>query len=142
MTDGDVDTLVNMRENVTRNGIEDGIQCPQLIWGQQLPEFLQQYASDGPFEVVLAADIIYVTEILEPLWETVDTLLAPRGLFLLAYARRNVPIDLVLEQATERGFAWSCPENAEGVFLFRRRHEKQKHSINVSARQHQQESIK
>jgi predicted nicotinamide N-methyase len=136
MTDGDVDTLVNMRENVTRNGIPLGIMgekhgngnnnntmdCPQLIWGQQLPEFLQQYASDdnGPFDVVLAADIIYVTEIIQPLWETVDTILPPHGLFMLAYARRNVPIDLVLEQATQRGFTWSCPDNAEGVFLFRR----------------------
>jgi predicted nicotinamide N-methyase len=143
MTDGDVNTLVNMRENVVRNGIElQGMEehtaaaaanttttatmdCPQLIWGQQLPEFLRQYASgdddeNGQFEVVLAADIIYVTEILEPLWETVDALLAPQGLFLLAYARRNVPIDLVLEHAAQRGFTWSCPKHAEGVFLFRR----------------------
>jgi predicted nicotinamide N-methyase len=131
MTDGDVDTLENMRDNVTRNGIELGMEngsmhCPQLIWGQQLPEFLkqQQQQNDGLFQVVLAADIIYVTEILEPLWETVDTLLAPQGLFLLAYARRNVPIDLVLEHATRRGFTWSCPENAEGVFLFRRQETK------------------
>jgi SAM-dependent methyltransferase len=59
---------------------------------------------DCSFDIILAADIIYVSEIIVPLTETVQRLLAPTGVFLLAYARRNVPVDLVHDQATRCGF--------------------------------------
>jgi predicted nicotinamide N-methyase len=133
MTDGDVETLENLRRNVARNhchGDSDSsssspnkqhtttiptISCPQLIWGQT-----EQYPPTHSIDILLAADIIYVTEILVPLWETVDAILALDGKFVLAYARRNVPMELVLEHATLHGFVWTCPVEAEGVFVFSR----------------------
>ena len=128
MTDGDVDTLNNLRENVQRN-LYSGenkvafsvVTCPQLIWGHDLDIFQRQHMNNMPIDVIIAADIIYVEEILEPLWRTVDNLLdVEHGIFLLAYARRNVPIDLVLEYARRYGFEWTCPDSAEGVFIFTR----------------------
>mmetsp|Transcript_14999 Transcript_14999/g.41536 ORF Transcript_14999/g.41536 Transcript_14999/m.41536 type:complete len:324 (-) Transcript_14999:57-1028(-) len=131
MTDGDTATLENLRENVANNvsaGNSDDdddnktsqliLPCPQLIWGHELDAFARHY--DAPFDTILAADIIYVTEIIVPLWKTVDAFLSEDGVFLLAYARRNVPIDLVLDEAKKQGFEWSCPSSAEGVFVFTR----------------------
>jgi predicted nicotinamide N-methyase len=117
LTDGDVETMENMRNNVFERNKCDPVtvSCPQLIWGES-----EQYPP-RPVETILAADIIYVTEILEPLWETVSSVLAPEGQFVLGYARRNVPVDLVLEHATKHGFIWTCPADAEGVFVFRRK---------------------
>ena len=47
---------------------------------------------------------------------------APDGQFVLAFARRNVSVDLVLHAATNHGFVWTqpCSSDAEGVFVFAR----------------------
>jgi predicted nicotinamide N-methyase len=120
LTDGDSDTLENLRENVQRN-IEcssASVQCPQLIWGHGLDKFHEMYKA--PFDVMIGADIMYVPKVLQPLWETIDKLLSASGKFLMAYARRNVPIESVLEHATKHGFEWTCPKKGEGVFVFTR----------------------
>jgi len=128
LTDGDTDTLANLRSNVEMNcpamadertSAASGIECCQLVWGRNLEEFVQTH---GTFDVILGADIIYREEILEPLWSSVAQLLQSAGVFLLAYARRNVSIDRVLETATKYGFVWDTPDEAEGVFLFSRLH--------------------
>jgi predicted nicotinamide N-methyase len=122
LTDGDTDALAGLRTNVAQNA--SAYRCPsvrtaQLVWGEGLDDFAQTY---GPvFDSILGADIIYVEEILQPLWATVDRLLSAEGVFLLAYARRNVSMDLVLAQATAQNFIWETPADAEGVYLFRRR---------------------
>jgi predicted nicotinamide N-methyase len=119
LTDGDTDTLSNLRENVQRNGADTDcgrhILCRQLVWGEKLESFQTSY---GSFDTIVGSDIIYVEQILDPLWTTVDLLLRPAGTFLLSYARRNVSIDLVLRKATEYGFEWTTPEMSEGVFVF------------------------
>lgn len=115
LTDGDTDTLAQLRENVDSNGCEK-ITCPQLRWGHRLPEFVSLH---GEFDVLLAADIIYVEEIIEPLFDTVVTLMKDK--FLLSYARRNVSIDLVLECAERHSLQWTQPKEAEGVFVFERK---------------------
>jgi predicted nicotinamide N-methyase len=115
LTDGDVDTMENLQRNVEKNNCDSKkVSCPQLIWG---------YSDQNPpekVEIILAADIIYVTEILEPLWETISTILDPEGLFVLGFVRRNVPLDLVLEHASKHGFVWTGPPDVEGVFVFSR----------------------
>jgi SAM-dependent methyltransferase len=138
LTDGDTDALKLMRSNVAANcqgtGASAGscdanscdsassIQCRQLVWGDK--ERLDDLRRAGPFEngfhLVLGADIIYVVEILEPLFQSVQRLLADGGQFWLAYARRNVKIDWVLEMATRYGFTYETPDDTEGVFIFQR----------------------
>ena len=115
LTDGDVDTLENLRRNVERNACDSNtVSCPQLIWGSS-----NQYPKE--IDIILGADIIYMTETLGPLWETVSKVLAQEGTFLLGYARRNVSIDLVLRYAVDHGFVWTCPSGDEGIFTFSRR---------------------
>jgi Lysine methyltransferase len=149
LTDGDTDALAQLRRNVQANCVcardaadnddksssnshKKNVTCRQLVWGRNLDSFVSEH---GVFDVVLGSDIIYVPEIIEPLFETIERILMnrpddddgdahhdPPPTFILAYARRNVPIDLVLDHAKQRGFVWTCPDNesAEGVFCFQR----------------------
>jgi protein N-lysine methyltransferase METTL21D len=145
LTDGDTDTLANLRDNVARNIASEtaticcnSITCQQLVWGdeahiQAVRESLQHQqqvlATAGgdtsmttmttdQFQVILGSDIIYVDHVVEPLFDTVKDLLSTNGVFLLAFARRNVKIDLVLDAAKQRGFVWDAPATPEGVYIF------------------------
>ena len=107
-----------MGANVTA---KDGVECRQLRWGK---EFLSSFKEE--FDIILASDVIYLEEVIEPLLDTVVALLAPGGLFWLSYARRNVSIDKVLSSAKRHGLEWSEPsENAEGVYVFQRTADKE-----------------
>lgn len=112
MTDGDTDTLAHLRDNVKTNNCKK-VVCPQLRWGHKLSEFVEHH---GKFDVLLAADIIYVEDILEPLFDTVVALMKDK--FLLSYARRNVKIDRVLECAQRHSLTWTQPSDNEGVYVF------------------------
>jgi predicted nicotinamide N-methyase len=149
LTDGDTDALKFMRANVAANCMDTNtsssvdeienakegrhstnrtIQCRQLVWGDngRVDDLKHQYTDDNQgFHLVLGSDIIYVEEILDPLFQSVDRLLADGGAFWLAYARRNVKIDLVLETADRYGFTYETPDDTEGVFVFQRRHQQQ-----------------
>ena len=133
ITDGDSDALVHLRENVGRNrpsNDSDGttntskVSCHQLIWGKESSEkFLSQIAHNQKYDVLLASDIIYSAVIVEPLWETVQTLLEKEGgVFVMAFARRKVPvsIDLVLETALEKGFGYELVKEDldEGIWVY------------------------
>jgi predicted nicotinamide N-methyase len=134
LTDGDTDALVQLRENVERNKSKTDsgegnnnaaiISCHQLLWGRQTAmDFLERQHHHGQtqtqpllFDVVLASDVIYVADIIPPLWETIQSLLTPNGVFLLAYAKRKVPVSfaLVLSAAEEAGFSHEClQDNAD-----------------------------
>jgi predicted nicotinamide N-methyase len=144
LTDGDTDALKFMRANVATNcsstststdeidssssATTRSIQCRQLVWGDcnRVDDLKDQYTDDKQgFHLVLGSDIIYVEEILDPLFQSVDRLLANGGAFWLAYARRNVKIDLVLETADRFGFSYETPDDTEGVFVFQRRQQQQ-----------------
>jgi predicted nicotinamide N-methyase len=124
LSDGDTETLREMRHNVklaTSNGGAlpgTNIHCQQLVWGKRLKDFQEHY---GTFDVILASDVIYVEEVLEPLFDTVTTLMKESGKFFLSYARRNVNIDLVFASATRHGLQWTQPDGPEGVFVIQRK---------------------
>jgi predicted nicotinamide N-methyase len=114
ITDGDSDTMENLRENVRLNQCNPSkVSCPQLVWGGQYP--------DEKANSIIAADLVYTIEMLEPLWETVSSVLAPNGVFVLSFTRRGVPIDLVFEFATKRGFIWNDDGDGEGIISFFRK---------------------
>jgi predicted nicotinamide N-methyase len=125
LTDGDTEALAYLRENVELNKAADrgGIYCNQLIWGQQTSlDFLKQQ-KEKQFDIILASDIIYSPVIIQPLWETVKTLLEPKGIFVMAFARRKVPvsIDDVLSAAKEASFTYvECAESdhEKGIFIY------------------------
>uniref|UniRef100_A0A7S1Y3T4 Calmodulin-lysine N-methyltransferase n=1 Tax=Grammatophora oceanica TaxID=210454 RepID=A0A7S1Y3T4_9STRA len=125
LTDGDTDTLKEMKQNVEANCrsaisasggiVAETITCHQLRWGHRLDEFRERH---GTFDTILAADVVYLEEMLHPLFDTVVKLLdRDRGRFLLSYTRRNVNIDLVLNSARERNFVWMHPEGIEDVYI-------------------------
>jgi predicted nicotinamide N-methyase len=136
ITDGDSNALTGMRDNTKKysssriveaknisnnedegGGGSGGVECRQLIWGV---EGSQAFPSQS-YDYVIGSDIIYVEDILEPLFYTVKHLMKPGGQFLLAYARRNVKIDHVFEMAATFGFALKEDEESvvqEGVYIF------------------------
>lgn len=132
LTDGDTNTLSQMRDNVNMNVSESktctnkssNISCHQLLWGRNVKNFLDTF---GQFDVITASDVIYLDEVVEPLLDTVVELLETSsgsdkgGTFLLGFVKRNVKMDYVLECAKKRGMCWTRPEGGsdDGVFVFR-----------------------
>lgn len=106
--------------------MESNIACKQLIWGRGLDEFYERWAPkrEKGFEVVIGSDIIYSNDMVEPLFQTVSRLLSNETgsihVFLLAYARRNANINLVLKCAQQHGLEWKEPkdEAAEGIYIY------------------------
>ena len=139
ITDGDSDALVQLRDNVKRNrtsanesddaDADDGkVSCHQLIWGKEsATQFLTQIAKNQKYDVIIASDIIYSLVIVEPLWQTVQLLLKKEGgIFVMAYARREVPVSivLVLKASIAHGFSHELvKENAtDGIWVYEFRH--------------------
>jgi len=121
LTDGDTKTLNALRQNVALNCHSDPtsstILCKQLRWGRHLSEFASSFCVPK-FQLILGSDVVYAQDQLEPLFTTIVALLDPNGTFLLAFTRRNVSIDCVLDCATSFGFSWTEPDSSEGVFEF------------------------
>mmetsp|Transcript_55740 Transcript_55740/g.81451 ORF Transcript_55740/g.81451 Transcript_55740/m.81451 type:complete len:280 (-) Transcript_55740:143-982(-) len=125
ITDGDDDTLELLQQNVNSNGPYSGqVSVEKLYWGEH-SAFVGRHGEQS-FEVIIGADIIYEKGQIRPLIETVRDLLHPEGIFLLAYARRNVPVEHVLGCAEENGLIWSeassfVPQNSsENIYIFSR----------------------
>jgi predicted nicotinamide N-methyase len=133
VTDGDTDALALLRENIRRNqgsshtksknnASQSIISCHQLLWGRDTSEhFLQRHCDGKTFDIIIASDIIYAKCIIDPLWETIQTLLSPEGIFILAFAKRRVPIqiDFVLQSAEDAGFTFEAiQEDVEGIFVY------------------------
>lgn len=110
-----------MRKNVLnnraeKNSTDDTISCHQLRWGKNVSYFKKLH---GVFDVIIGSDIIYTEEAVDILFDTVVSLLKNEGTFLLAFARRNVSIDLVLNCADKHSFQWKCDlEDEEGIYIF------------------------
>jgi predicted nicotinamide N-methyase len=134
-TDGDTDTLVQLRDNVDRNiprtGSNSGgggMSCHQLLWGRKTTlGFMASHIDGDSVDVVIGSDLVYAPQVIAPLFQTVKTLLAnsPSGMFLMAHCSRrvgsSVTISMVLEAADEAGFQYELVENAEdiSVYIFR-----------------------
>jgi hypothetical protein len=120
--------MVELRKNIAVNRIQednDGfpehhqkvLSAAQLIWGLESSRaFLESMAtptssslSSLQFSIIIASDVIYAAIVIDPLWETVRTLLRkPDGEFWMAFAVRKVPvtIEFVLQKAREHGFSY------------------------------------
>mmetsp|Transcript_21804 Transcript_21804/g.33318 ORF Transcript_21804/g.33318 Transcript_21804/m.33318 type:complete len:265 (+) Transcript_21804:110-904(+) len=129
ITDGDSDVLFQMRKNVDANleipgGSTMVLPCRQLLWKNSIDQFKERWCTreevDG-FDVIMGSDVIYQEDTIEPLFYTVAELLSKdneESKFYLAYARRNVKIDMVLECAKSFGLEWREPTSVEGVYVF------------------------
>lgn len=111
ITDGDSDAMVELRKNIRVNRVEGrALSASQLIWGLESSEaFLKSSKSaTSKFSMIIASDVIYASIVIDPLFETVRTLLQPDGEFWMAFAVRKVPvtIDFVLQKANDHGFSY------------------------------------
>jgi predicted nicotinamide N-methyase len=132
LTDGDTETLKQLRKNVKENVIDDhdNLSCHQLLWGKDTAqEFLTQQSiqNEHLFDVILGSDLIYVTSVISPLFETVKTMIQPEsGVFVMAHCARRrgneVHVDMVLDEAEKQGFTYKVVNEEEdiSVFEFRR----------------------
>jgi len=123
VTDGDTEALPVLRDNVQVNcpsQEQHSISCHQLLWGRETSDLFGQ--KHGSFDVIYASDIVYAPSILKPLWETIDVLLKSDGMFVLAFCRRKVPVQVenVLQAAKESGFTHDCvmKKEKDGVYLY------------------------
>jgi predicted nicotinamide N-methyase len=126
VTDGDSDAMTLLRKNIAvnrlvgsgKNGENSTIYSKQLIWGlDQSKKFLKESSSSSSpskFSVIIASDVIYASVVIEPLWETIRTLLTDDGVFWMAFAIRKVPvtIEFVLQKAREYGFCYELVEKS------------------------------
>jgi hypothetical protein len=137
ITDGDSDAMVELRKNIVVNRrIHDGderdpasvLSAAQLIWGLESSRaFLENIAtsatatssslsSSSQFSIIIASDVIYAAIVIDPLFETVRTLLRkPGGEFWMAFAIRKVPvtIEFVLQKARDYGFRYELMDQQE-----------------------------
>ena len=133
LTDGDTDTLKQLRQNVSTNTSagDDTITCKQLLWGEQ---HAKDYLSQQPngkkhFDLILGSDLIYVQSVIQPLFETVRTLLCTHenAKFLMAHCSRRegneVELSMVLDAAKEEGFEYEelIEDDDISLFAFRRK---------------------
>lgn len=126
ITDGDTNALREMRMNVEKNcsskGCEQDIVCRQLLWDESpTMSFLDTF---GSFDTILAADVIYVPESIDPLFDTAVRLMRPikGSQFILSWMTRwnNVPVDLVVQAAKERNLSWTPAPGQEGIYVMKR----------------------
>jgi hypothetical protein len=105
-----------LEENCKLNGLDTDSSCKKLLWGEELTPDTQ-----GSYNVVIGADIIYEKEYVAPLFATASHFLgrsSSRNIFYLAYTKRNVSIDYVLACASNVGFTWIAPITDEGIYAF------------------------
>lgn len=121
LSDGDVDVLERLQKNIEQNamGDETAISSAQLVWGENLDTFEQEH---GKFDVIIAAECMYMPPSLYTIWSTVKYLLQHDGVFLYVHqASSQVQKEKVLEMATECGFDWTTSSSYPLVHLFRRK---------------------
>ncbi len=87
VTDYSAEALALCRANARLNGVDDPI-AHRLNWRN--PEPRTMASLDGPFPVVLAADVLYERRDLEPLLAFSTRMVAPGGLLWLAEPGRSV----------------------------------------------------
>lgn len=119
LTDGDSEALVHLKRNIELNRRSTLVSGHQLIWGRESSTaFRERYC--GRFNLILASDIIYVESIIEPLWDTIINLMETGGLFVMAFARRRVPvsIEFVLESAEKAGLSYLLEKEDDGLYIY------------------------
>ena len=127
LTDGDTDTLKQLRQNLFHNiKNDDSIESRQLLWGKEYAmQYLQQQSTERKkFDLIIGSDLLYVPSVIKPLFETVLQLLSPdNGEFLMAHCCRRVGNEVSLEEvlSVANNLGFDCEEkmrNDEDIVLF------------------------
>jgi SAM-dependent methyltransferase len=115
LTDIDTEVLALVEQNISKNA-DGAVDAPsttcRLPFGDREAEaeLLQSVGLESiKFDVVMAADVIYEGDgwQIKPLMDSVSRLLAPGGIFALAFTKRLVGEELIFEQAEKFGLKWT-----------------------------------
>eukprot|EP00979_Chaetoceros_neogracilis_P003627 scaffold630_cov234-Chaetoceros_neogracile.AAC.1 len=130
MTDGDSDTLKNMRSNIALNVESEVIESKsvvskQLLWGKNVKAFQLKWAAEGGFDICMGGDIAYAQESLQILFETALGLLSSKDCarFLLSFVfRGGVTTQSIEECAREHSLIWTRTGEGskEALYIFQR----------------------
>jgi predicted nicotinamide N-methyase len=127
LTDGDTDTLAQLRANVQRNcdpakSNTDNISCRQLLWGEDTAKALLERQGGNEFDVIMGSDLVYVPKVIKPLMETLRVLLKKGGIFVMAHCVRRqgneVRTKMVLEAADQIGLCHQLLKRDDDVYLY------------------------
>ncbi|KAK8966399.1 hypothetical protein KSP40_PGU002108 [Platanthera guangdongensis] len=114
-TDGDIEALRLLRENVTSNleqNLVEKIAVEKLVWGasQDLQAIKELGCYKGGFEVILGTDVCYSPGAIHPLFFTAKELLLnetwgkPKPSLILCHIQRRVHEDSIISAAADLGF--------------------------------------
>ena len=160
ITDGDYQVLNNLRSNVQLNGLtlleandndDDNVtneemspasiqsttmmvSCPQLIWGKNHAiKFKRRY---GMQDIIIATDCVYITQSVYPLFETVNELLQPDGIFLFVNTcASSCSIEDVFKIASLEEFGFVCSTKTNELWSHEENGEEEKNPVYVFRRQ-------
>jgi predicted nicotinamide N-methyase len=115
MTDGDQKSLGFAQQNGIRNAtlFVSSPLFSRLLWGsREAVASVKELIQGKDFDVVLGGDLIYEAAAKSKLlFFTASLLLRSGGVFFLGFARREVQIETVLEDAKASGFTWSVAQD-------------------------------
>ena len=126
LTDGDTDTLSQLRRNTDQNKLDDfaeNVSCHQLLWGEATARrFLDNHCGGIHFDKMIGSDLVYVPKVVPPLFECVRTLLSRDGEFIMAHCARregsSVTVDMVLDGACSAGLDHSLVTEEDDISVF------------------------
>lgn len=114
LTDYEPEVLAILERNLAHASKACKTTLFNLSWGSD-PDHARLASETGvaQWPVIIGADIVYWSESIVPLFESVAALLAPGGLFILGYFDRLSSNKLKVEQlAREKGLVWSTVDHA------------------------------
>mmetsp|Transcript_20106 Transcript_20106/g.30236 ORF Transcript_20106/g.30236 Transcript_20106/m.30236 type:complete len:262 (-) Transcript_20106:71-856(-) len=130
LTDGDTDTLHQLRANVKRNhhlfeveGYNVNISCHQLLWGEDTARVFLGRQVDT-FDVIMGSDLVYVPSVIQPLIETVSVLLSKSAsaIFVMAHCARRegneVELEIILDVAQQAGLKYTLVKEEDDLYLY------------------------
>ncbi|GMG98558.1 hypothetical protein Nepgr_000398 [Nepenthes gracilis] len=91
-----------LRRNIKKNKpvLKKALKTAQLYWANS-----EQISAQGPpFDIVIAADVVYLEETVRPLVETMEKLMGETGVVLLGYQLRSPEADRLFWEVCERVF--------------------------------------
>lgn len=131
VTDGDTDVLAQLRANIQRNQLKENderdsfksnISSHQLLWGEaNARSFLDRYEGEK-FDVIIGSDLIYVPNVIQPLFESISVLLKQDGQFIMAHCARRqgneVTLEMIFNEAKQKGLNWELLKQDDDIYLY------------------------
>lgn len=126
LTDGDTDTLKQLRANADRNcqyelNSNHKVSCHQLLWGaESAKKFRMQHLGKQCPDLIVGTDLVYTPKAIEPLFETVRVILgagASGASFVMVHSDRregsSVNLPMVLKGAEAASLNYKILKSAE-----------------------------